>query len=334
MTHGEVKLTISRSFVAVLAISTLTTTFLASPVNAAAPDQVFTAEKLSGRVLHELGEHLKASRPASYAGLSIEADGRKAVLHVKVGSDFADLARVANTEIERARLTRDPAEDADPARATLHIAWEKRSMADLAEIRKRATDTAWTSGLQDRLSRDYVWPETNQVVVALTTVSDADRAAAAKHFGEAVKLIQAERGKKAYNRLADAPPWYSGIRIYKSPGPGWCSAGFTVYGGGSYYMLTSGHCGAVGMGWTNNGATVGSTYYRDFTYGGYDTALIGGGSYTAWMYNGDLNSSSALLVKGVFYPNNGNYVCVSGAATGNYCNMYVDVQAAKVQVVL
>ncbi len=44
------------------------------------------------------------------------------------------------------------------------------------------------------------------------------------------------------------------------------------------------------------------------------------------MYSGAPTSSSALQVRGNFYPQVGNYVCVNGSVSGPYCNTYLEVE--------
>jgi streptogrisin B len=111
----------------------------------------------------------------------------------------------------------------------------------------------------------YVDKATNRVVVtADSTVSDTE-IAALQRSGRAVQVNRTTGVFKAYASAGDA--------IYG--GQYRCSLGFNVVKGGTYYLLTAGHCGKVANTWyTNSSHTtlIGATV--NYSYPGNDYALV------------------------------------------------------------
>ena len=287
-------------------------------------------QKLNSRAVHQLESDLSQSSAASFAGVSVDQAHGLAVFHVKQGTDVAAFtaglkARMGGALAVAAKGASAATEADDPARLTAVVQSERYSLADLDGMRQQAVGSEWTPGLAKRLSIDYVDPATNHVVIGLTSVTGADRAQARKAFGSGVELIQRNRAVQT-TRIAESPSYWDGIRINRNNNQNHCTAGFDVLKGGSRYFLTAGHCGPSGSYWYNNGNYIGWESYISYSADGYDSALIGGGDYGAWMWDGCPTCVTAQPIKGVSYPNIGNYVCLNGSYTGSYCTTYLQLQ--------
>lgn len=134
------------------------------------------------------------------------------------------------------------------------------------------------------------------------------------------------------SRQFDISPYWGGARL-KSP-TGSCTTGFSVTDSEGYAsMLTVGHCGEPGheitTGW--HADKIGQLWW-DWDY--QDIALVWVYSDSqGWVYSGPWNSTYGLRIKGVQHNYEGNYVCTSGATSGEHCSVKVyDVSPSDVTV--
>ena len=126
-------------------------------------------------------------------------------------------------------------------------------------------------------------------------------------------------------RYNDFAPWYGGDRITDlSVG---CSSGFASTYNGAPAMLTAAHCGGVGGYWYNGPTTTGAHRYMGqmvYSDGGTDVAAIGVSSYSTWINVGyDPTAPTQINVGSWASPIVGQYLCQSGAYTGERCGLYV-----------
>lgn len=170
-------------------------------------------------------------------------------------------------------------------------------------------------------------------VVLQTNAPTAVTGALARQYP---KTIEREAGvvTDAYSRRADTPAFWGGSSITNSGRL--CSAGFIVQKGGVRFMLTAGHCFAVGANvlTTDGGLSVGSVTQRGpipQSPVGWDMELVGGSSYGTFIYSGGTNSSTARQVVGASDPVVGfTGYCHSGQTTGEHCGHRVDSVNAQV----
>jgi hypothetical protein len=163
----------------------------------------------------------------------------------------------------------------------------------------------------------------NRVVLTLPAATAAGSAVekAAAALGSAVTVSRTGTAVAPQNDIAGGDP------IYNSGG-GRCSAGFNVWNGSTRFVLTAGHCTALGGTWNN-----------------YANLYIGpsAGSYFPGQDHGLVRIDSGLpQIRGVYLYNNtfqtitgagsgyaGLYACKSGSTTGLTCGY---VQATNVTV--
>lgn len=130
--------------------------------------------------------------------------------------------------------------------------------AGSAVARLRIAGTAWAGS-----------PQRDQLLV--TADSRVDAAALSRLNGVAASYGDAVRVERAAGLFT--PLLTSGDAIYG--GEYRCSAGFNVHSGGTYYLLTAGHCGRVVPTWYTDSAhstLIGPT--TDYTFPGSDYALV------------------------------------------------------------
>jgi hypothetical protein len=129
--------------------------------------------------------------------------------------------------------------------------------------------------------------------------------------------------------------WYWGGARYNLP-LGWCSTGFSLSFASfflpppppTYRMLSAGHCGSNGQAVTDGGGEAMGTITGDSN--AKDLLLINPApslSFGPRVYLGAWNAStlSNKAVKGSKASFVGNWVCTSGAATGEHCSVQVEL---------
>lgn len=138
--------------------------------------------------------------------------------------------------------------------------------------------------------------------------------------------IEAGVKPELLSRQADIYPYWGGSRYYAGGG---CSTGFAVYQGGLSRILSAGHCGVNGQ-YATTGGGVGIGYI----YGDNDprdTLLIDQRAQGA-VYGGAWNSASGYAVGGAARNYVGNYVCSSGASSGENCNLQVQAVGQYINI--
>jgi Trypsin len=166
-----------------------------------------------------------------------------------------------------------------------------------------------------------------------------------------VMVKQRDYVRVAATRYGDVHPFIAGELINPENGYFWnsntnsfqwttirCTSGFTgLSTNGSRYIMTAYHClpNATARFWTTNagitsfgnpgpGEFMGSVTNTDM---GHDIAFIKTTSSTVpYAYNGSVTSTSNVKVTSVQAPYLTEYVCTSGAYTGEHCGLYVSAR--------
>jgi hypothetical protein len=125
-----------------------------------------------------------------------------------------------------------------------------------------------------------------------------------------------------WNRQYDVSPFWGGAAYYT--GTSTCTGGFPVTDRDGYPgLLTAAHCGNPGQTITtaNPATTIGQIWW---TWGYHDISLIWVYSNVEGrVYTGPVNSGYGRPVNSAASNYVGNYVCVSGAASGEHCAVKV-----------
>ncbi|MGI5230211.1 S1 family peptidase [Actinoallomurus sp. CA-142502] len=152
------------------------------------------------------------------------------------------------------------------------------------------------------------------VVLADRTVTGARLArvqAATRPFGDAVRLRRID-GVIGL-RLSGGDPVTGGA--YR------CTAGANVTGGGAYYFVTAGHCGAVVSTWyTVGGALIGPTAGTSFP----------GNDYSVVRYTGNVPHDGTVGQQDITRAGNayvGERVCMRGGTSGVHCGTVLALNA-------
>lgn len=151
----------------------------------------------------------------------------------------------------------------------------------------------------------------NKVAVTLPTAAPAALTALAARYGDAVALTRADRTLSTQSDVMGGDP------IYHSSGAR-CSAGFNVWNGATRYVLTAGHCNALGGTWNNW-----QNYYLGPSAGG----VFPGNDFGVVRDDGGITQVNGVyLYNGYYQPitaagsgYGGLYACKSGSTTGLTC---------------
>ena len=129
-------------------------------------------------------------------------------------------------------------------------------------------------------------------------------------------------------RLNCSPPMRAGVKITDPAG---CTSNFMATAGAINYVLTAGHCGAVGNNFKHNGASIGVADKTAFKNGGFADAL------RIKLNNANLKSNLLYVTLTTqrpitsVMPLNGDVVgspvCASGYVTEFFCGAVTDVDA-------
>lgn len=133
--------------------------------------------------------------------------------------------------------------------------------------------------------------------------------------------LDANAGQPAsFDRYDDSKPYYGGARIGTPP----CTLGFATWMGWESMMLTADHCAYGGP---NSAFDVGGEFVRQFQFPNHteDTVLLAQPGqvspqpYLGRVWMGGEHDTTAKRVKGPSRSEIGNYVCASGAYSGERC---------------
>ena len=136
--------------------------------------------------------------------------------------------------------------------------------------------------------------------------------------------VKHKQNPKTTSRLADFAPWWGGARIANAQLGAGCTSGFGVQNYyGSKFIVTAGHCGAVGNDWYNGDWTrrMGMAYSK---HTAYDIMLIptdaGGRIYDGGVGTNEF-SKDVVGAGQVFM---GEWLCTSGSVSGAVCGYLVN----------
>jgi streptogrisin D len=138
-----------------------------------------------------------------------------------------------------------------------------------------------------------------------------------------VKVVE-QRFKFAYSRLADTPRFWGGAEIVNQTDHSKCTSGFGVTDGKSNWILTAGHCAAVGDAYLNGNSTlpVGTAVKEN----DYDLMLISsdaGGRIYWYPASAPPFFDNGLGVASSYLAFAGEYVCQSGFISGPICGLRI-----------
>jgi hypothetical protein len=212
---------------------------------------------------------------------------------------------------------------------------ELTAMSDL--VQRDAVDR----GTGERVTRIEPRPDGSGIDVQVRrTSTSAVRAASA--IGSSLPNVQravAQGGVRVtagaqpgtpFLREADQPMFWGGALILNDAGA--CSSGFAVNWPqiGKNYIVTAGHCGAVGSVWRSGSGALLGTAEGTSVDRGYDALFINttpNGGSEGHIYDGPgiyQPGQFDKLVKGASHVGKNGWICLSGALTGAKCATQVD----------
>ena len=215
-----------------------------------------------------------------------------------------------------------------------------------ATVRTRAISKRTVDTLQDRIARRAWSPAAKNYNYAswldlktgkLVLQTNAPRSVTAELSKGYTGVIEQQDGaiRDSFSRRADTSPFWGGSSI--KSGGSVCSSGFIVQRGGQRFMVTAGHCFAVGANatTTDGNLSVGNVTQRGpflpWPLQSFDMELIAGASYGSSIFVGGTNSSTGRRVNGAGDPVVGfTQYCRSGQTSGEQCGQ--TVQSVNAQV--
>jgi streptogrisin C len=202
-----------------------------------------------------------------------------------------------------------------PASAEVGVTVEQRTAADLsaavaslnsAAVSRPNTVTGW-----------YVDDATKSVVVS---VHGSDKGVASWAAGLGAGAVKIEHVAEA-----PRPLWnlIGGQAIYS--GGSRCSAGFNASTASYRYVITAGHCTAIGSSWTGVGGTIGTRVVSSFPTNDYGIIRVDSSSAASTALIDRYSSGSDVTVTGAATATVGMAVCRSGSTTGWHCGSVTGV---------
>ncbi|GAB3461267.1 S1 family peptidase [Actinophytocola sediminis] len=215
-------------------------------------------------------------------------------------SNFASVVSVGLLAAGVALTMTAPATAAPVAPTITELAAAQVNMNEAADTRP-STVTAW-----------YVDEKSKSMVVSVHG-SDAGVADWAKDLGAGAVTI---------DKVAEAPKPYwniiGGQAITTSSGSR-CSAGFNARSGSTRYVITAGHCTALGGTWSGSGGTIGTVAGSSFPGNDYGIIRVTSSSAASTALVDRYSSGSDVTVTGATNATSGMAVCRSGSTTGWHC---------------
>ena len=215
-----------------------------------------------------------------------------------------------------------------------------------ATVRTRAISKRTVDTLQDRIAKRAWSPAAKNYNYAswldlktgkLVLQTNAPRSVTAELSKGYTGVIEQQDGaiRDSFSRRADTSPFWGGSSI--KSGGSVCSSGFIVQRGGQRFMVTAGHCFAVGANatTTDGNLSVGNVTQRGpflpWPLQSFDMELIAGASYGSSIFVGGTNSSTGKHVNGAGDPVVGfAQYCRSGQTSGEQCGQTVQSVDAQV----
>ncbi len=341
----------SSAALAIASAAALTSVFMAVPANAGAPagrgaspahPQKEARQALVQQIVKDQGV------PAAEAARRADRQPAQLKLAASVGRTLG--ARYGGAWIDQehgGRLTVGVTTDkAAPAvtkaaatagmgdTATARVRYGYRHLQQVSDALAKRVAKA-NKGAKDGLQTGIV---TSGNKVRLTSLRGARITAAqwdvlrwAKHeFGDAVEIsTHAQKSVPRYcqDDYACDPPLRSGLAIFT--GGARCTSAFTAYSGGSYYMMTAGHCAEIGYWWdvstySYGYQNVGGVAGYEFSWYG-DSAIVSVGDPGWWQPRGWVLHETPIYGSEADYV--GGYVCKQGSTTGYTCGTVTEVDA-------
>jgi streptogrisin C len=194
---------------------------------------------------------------------------------------------------------------------------EQRSAADLSSAMSSLNTAA--ESRPSTVTGWYVDDATKSVVVSVHG-SDKGVANWAAGLGAGAVKIEhvAEAPKPLWNLIG-------GQAIYA--GGGRCSLGFVAHTASARYVITAGHCTAIGPNWTGVGGTIGTRAVSSFPTNDYGIIRVTSASAVSTPLIDRYSSGGDVAVTGVATATTGMAVCRSGSTTGWHCGSVTAVNA-------
>jgi hypothetical protein len=261
---------------------------------------------------------LVTEAPADFAGATIDpATGGVRVRYPNGRGPRPAWDRVAGI------AAATPAQGGRPDRPVTFVA-SKYSLRELNAVKDRITaDRSWLPDAGRILTRWGVDEATNTVTVGLSKITPEAVEAAARTFGDRVRLVVEQRAHRT-SRADDAAPYSGGNAAFNEAGEG-CSTAFAVErtdGSGGRGLLTAAHCFARnGEAVTNlDFGPMGTIVSHENVDFGFDRAVITGRSYRPEVFVGPaLTSTEREPIIRAVPVLQGMRICASGPVTGERC---------------
>lgn len=143
-------------------------------------------------------------------------------------------------------------------------------------------------------------------------------------------------GAVTIEEVAEAPRpyWWNSIggQAISSTTGGACSAGFNAVSGSTRYILTAGHCTALGGTWSGTGGTIGTATISSYPTNDYGLIRVTGPEVAFTPYVDRYTAGSDVTLTGSLNATVGMAVCRSGAATGWRCGTVTATNATACYV--
>jgi streptogrisin C len=194
---------------------------------------------------------------------------------------------------------------------------EQRSAAELS-----AAVTSLNEAAANRPSTVTGWFIDNKRGALVVSVHGSDKGVAEWAAGLGAGIVKIEQ-------VAEAPKTYwnliGGQAIYA--GGGRCSLGFNARTATARYVITAGHCTAIGPNWTGTGGTIGTRAVSSFPSNDYGIIRVTSASAVSTPLVDRYSAGSDVTVTGAATATVGMAVCRSGSTTGWRCGSVTGVNA-------
>jgi hypothetical protein len=186
---------------------------------------------------------------------------------------------------------------------------EQRSAADLS-----AAMTSLNTASASRPSTVTGWYVDNATKSLVVEVHGSDKGVTswATGLGAGAVKIQhvAEAPTPLWNLIGGQAITTSGSR---------CSLGFNAQAGSTRYVITAGHCTAIGSSWSGSGGSIGTRAASSFPTNDYGAIRVTSSSAASTSLIDRYSSGSDVRVTGPRTATTGLAVCRSGSTTGWRC---------------
>jgi streptogrisin C len=194
---------------------------------------------------------------------------------------------------------------------------EQRGIADLS-----AAVTSLNTAAADRPGTVTGWFIDNTRGALVVSVHGSDKGVADWAAGLGAGTVRIEH-------VAEAPKAYwnliGGQAIYA--GGGRCSLGFNARTATARYVITAGHCTAIGPNWTGTGGTLGTNAVSSFPSNDYGIIRVTSSAAVSTPLVDRYSAGSDVTVTGPATATSGMAVCRSGSTTGWRCGSVTGVNA-------